>query len=331
MVRTNLNMMIISMFLVVFFVCQFNAGVAHAANATRTTRVSSAAELSKALANAQPGDRIVLAANTTFSGVFKGKVDGTATAHIILESEDPVNKSTLKGYGTGTGYALTILGDYWIVKNVKIQNAQKGLMLDNANHTLIDGVEVFNIGMEAIHFRDGSSHNILQNSQIYNTGIVNPGYGEGVYVGSDKGKWNTYAPSADHNTIRNNVIGPNVRAEHIDIKEGTTGTIVSGNIFYGAGISGVNYADSFIDVKGNDVKVDGNTGYRDNNTNIKDAFQLHQQLPSWGINAEFNNNSVYLDEPTGYVVNAANGTTAKAYNNKRSPLGNMYMGNVTTD
>ena len=50
--------------------------------------------------------------------------------------------------------------------------------------------------------------------------------------------------------IRNCIIGPNVRAEGIDIKEGTLNTLVEKNKFDATGISAQNYADSFIDLKG---------------------------------------------------------------------------------
>lgn len=297
--------------------------------AVRTVTVDTSAELTNALAAAQPGDRIVLAAGVTFSGQFKATTSGNASAPITLESANTANKAVLKGYGTGSGYALQITGDYWNIRNVKVTNAQKGIMLDHANHTLLDGVEVYQIGDEGVHFRDGSSHNTLQNSFIHDTGQRQPGYGEGVYVGSDKGKWSTINPAADYNRVVNNTIGPNVTAEHIDIKEGSTGTVVSGNIFDGRGMTGDNYADSFIDVKGNDVTISSNVGYRNGNGVIVDAFQVHQQVSGWGFNADFNGNTLYLDNSSCYVVNAASGTTARAHNNTRSPQGNMYRGNVT--
>ncbi|WCF06548.1 right-handed parallel beta-helix repeat-containing protein [Paenibacillus thiaminolyticus] len=115
-----------------------------------------------------------------------------------------------------------------------------------ADHTLITDVEVYETGMEAVHFRDGSSYNTIENSRIHDTGTTGPGYGEGVYVGSAEGA--SYNQNTHYNTIRNVVFGPNVAAEHVDIKERTIGTLVENCTFYGEGISGANYADSFIDV-----------------------------------------------------------------------------------
>jgi hypothetical protein len=202
-------------------------------------------------------------------------------------------------------------------------------VLDNANYTIIDNVEVYHIGEEAIHYRDGSSFNTLQNSNIYDTGTVNPQYGEGVYVGSDVGKWGSFAKETDHNVIKNNVIGPNVRAESIDIKEGATGTIVEGNTFDGTGISGANAADSFIDIKGNNSIIRNNIGYRNNNPQINDAFQTNEKSPGWGYNNDIYNNIVDMNNTTGYVINVKAGS-AKACNNTRTPAGNMYVGAVTS-
>jgi hypothetical protein len=40
----------------------------------------------------------------------------------------------------------------------------------NSINNLITNVEVYNIGDEGVHFRDGSSYNTLDNSNIHDTG-----------------------------------------------------------------------------------------------------------------------------------------------------------------
>ncbi|XOK63078.1 right-handed parallel beta-helix repeat-containing protein [Paenibacillus elgii] len=291
---------------------------------------STASCLTNALAQAAPGDVITLAAGVTFNGKFVAAANGTPTGKITLQSASPSNKAELNGGGTGSGYTLHVTGDHWVIKDLKITNAKKGIMLDHANYTLIDGAEVYQIGEEGVHYRDGSSYNTIRNSYLHDIGTVNPSFGEAIYVGSDKGKWGTFNAATNHNTIANNTIGPNVAAEHIDIKEGSTGTLVENNSFDGTGMSGANAADSFIDVKGNNDVIRGNIGYRNGNSKIKDAFQVHQRAAGWGQNASFTNNTVYLDNTTAYVVNAASGTTASASGNTRYPAGNMYTGSITS-
>lgn len=297
-------------------------------NAT-TINCSTSSCLTNALANAIPGDIIVLAAGVTFNGQFTGAVNGTSSAPITIKSASSSSKAILKGPSTSNGYGLHVTGDYWLVQNIKVANSQKAIMLDNSNHTTIDGVEVYNIGAEGIHFRDGSSYNTLKNSNIHDVGKVDPGYGEGVYVGSDEAA--SYNHTVKNNSILNTTIGPNVTAEHIDIKEGADGTLVQNCTFNGTGISGANSADSFIDIKGVNSKIYNNTGNRNGNSNIADAFQNRIRGSSYptGTNNDFSGNSVSLNG-IGYIVNVASGS-AKVHANTRSDGSSMlYNGNYTT-
>jgi hypothetical protein len=309
----------------------------------RVVEVSTATALMAALGNARPGDDIVVApgtytGSTSASGdsgaYFFSGVDGTTANPITVESADVTAPAILQGTTTSANYVLYITGDNWTVKNLKLTTGKKGIMLDSANHAQIIGCEIYNIGEEGLHFRDGSSDGLAENCVIHDTGVVTPDFGEGIYVGSDKLKWlsngGAFDPATDNITIRGCTIGPNVAAESVDIKEGSSGTVVEGCTFYGTGISGANSADSFIDVKGNGDIIRGNTANRQGNTIIVDAFQVHQQVSGWGQAAQFTDNTVQFDaNTTGYVVNAASGTTATASNNTRLPAGNMYKGSVT--
>lgn len=283
--------------------------------------------LSKALKSASPGSSIVLAPGT-YTGTFSSDINGSSGQPIIIRSADSSNPAILSGTSTSSGYALRVRGDYWEIRDLKFTNAQKGIILDHSNYSLITDVEVYNTGMEGVHFRDGSSFSTIQNSSIHHTGRTAPGYGEGVYVGSADGAG--YNQATHYNTIRNVVIGPHVTGEHVDIKERTKGTVVENCIFHGEGISGANYADSFIDVKGNDAIIRNNAGYQEGNKTIIDAFQLHEVVTGWGSNNVFINNKVHMDNSDAYVIAAYNNASAKAANTVRTPSGNMYKGNITT-
>ena len=56
---------------------------------------------------------------------------------------------------------------------------------------------------------------------------------------------------SDRNVVQHNTISA-TSSESIDIKEGTTGGLVIGNVMDGSGMTG---ADSLVDVKGNDGRV----------------------------------------------------------------------------
>lgn len=264
-------------------------------------RVTNTEELKSALAAAKPGDEIVLAKGEyVYSGstpkgrMFTGEAEGREDAPIVLRSEDPDSPSILSGINTDGSYVLTITGDWWVVENVKITNAAKGIILDNSNHTKLIGCEVYNIGQEGIHFRDGSSYCLAERCFIHDTGLKTPSYGEGIYVGSAKNTTG-YDHSCHYNRIRSCTIGPNVAAEHIDVKEYTIGTIIENCTFDGTGMSGENYADSFVDIKGNDCILRYCTAYRNGSTNINRAFEMNKQVEGWGQNAYIYGNKAYMD------------------------------------
>jgi len=280
----------------------------------RTVNVSSATDLKTALANAKAGDEIVMA-----DGMYSGKfviapnVNGTKTNPIILRGS---RNAILDAGDINTGYVLYLQSNYWVIKGFTITNGLKGLMIDGSLNSVIDGIKVFNIGEEGIHLRKYSSHNTIQNAEISSTGLKTPDYGEGIYIGSAKNNWATYTNGnpdlCDSNLIYNNKIGPNVAAECIDIKEGTTGGIIRANTFDATGITGANSGDSWIDVKGNYTLIENNIGTNPGGSIFIDGYQVHCAYAGWGSYNEFKNNKCAVNA-TGYGFNiqlsGSNGTT----------------------
>ena len=261
--------------------------------------VSNIGELRTAVATAKAGDTIKVA-----PGLYMIKNDkilalseGTLDEPIILKALDPDNPPQLIGESAENGYILNILGDNWIIDGLVCSYSQKGIVLDNSNHSVIQNCEIYNIGAEAIAIRDGSSYCTVRSCNIHDTGLVSPGYGEGVYIGSSKEK-TEFDFKCDHNKVIDCVF-KNVAAEHVDVKEYTTDTEISGCTFYGDGMTGENYAGSFIDLKGNDCYVHDNIGYRNNNKKIVAAFEVHEQVEGWGYHHVFENNTLYMDQPYG--------------------------------
>jgi hypothetical protein len=241
-----------------------------------TVDVSTTAQLTAALAAVQPGQTIRLAAGT-YSGAFLGQNPGTATAPITLTGPasavltNPGASGTNPGCSTpaagfNPGYGLWLYGAaYWRLSGFTVANAAKGIVLDAAPHARIDGVTVHDIGDEGVHFRRSSADGVIENSRIERTGQVQPQYGEGIYLGSANSNWSCYGntggiDASDRIQVLNNHVGPDVAAEHVDVKEGTVGGVLRGNTFDGQGIAGQNSADSWVDVKGSDYLIQGNTG-----------------------------------------------------------------------
>ncbi|WP_328606659.1 right-handed parallel beta-helix repeat-containing protein [Amycolatopsis sp. NBC_00345] len=312
-----------------------------------TVSVSTSAELKSALAAATPGTTIQLAADTTFTGNFKAAVNGTAADRITLTGP----RSAVLTASGGRGLELT--GSYWTISGFTITGAQLGLMALGVHDTLVDGLKVTGVDNEGIHFQYTSSDNVVQNSEISDTGKDNGGFGEGIYFGSANSNWPDGQPDhSDRNKALNNKIGPDVRAESIDVKEGTTGGELRGNTFDGTGQSGEtvpfvtnpttataetgpykqigcspyppasgrisNCADSWVDVKGNGYLVTGNKGSK---VFMHDAtygaFEVHVQVDGWGQDNTFSDNTADVQAPSAYgfyVVAAAQGNKVCASN-----------------
>jgi hypothetical protein len=281
------------------------AGPGSAATSAATVEVTTAKELKAALTAASPGQTIHLA-DGTYTGNFKAYAPGTEAAPITLTGSSAAILTSSGGYGLHLDGA-----SYWNVAGLTVTGGQKGIVTDAADHVVIDSVTVHDLQMEGVHFRTSSSDGVIRNSRIFNTGLQRPGYGEGVYVGTA----NTLDDKSDRVQILNNTIGPNIGAENIDLKEGTTGGVVSGNTFDGSGLSMTNYDDSWVDVKGNDYTITGNHGSRTTN----DGYQTHTQQPGWGCGTVFRGNVSDLTGSTGAnqlaidVTNAAAGCVTTVF------------------
>lgn len=266
------------------------AGTVNCPPATITVR--DAGSLAEALARARPGHSIRMA-NGTYAGRFIAGVSGTGDRPIFLCGG---SRAVLDGGGIKGGYALHLDGaSYFRLVGFTVRNGQKAVVTDRVRHTVIQGLTVEHIGDEAIHLRNFSSDNIVQGNTVRETGLRKPNYGEGVYIGTAKSNWCTITDCrpdlSDRNIVRGNHISATT-AESVDIKEGTTGGAVIGNTFDGSQFSG-SFADSWVDVKGNDWLIQANTGHY----SPADGFQTHEVVPGWGTRNTFKANKAYVNGP----------------------------------
>ncbi|MBN2803721.1 MAG: right-handed parallel beta-helix repeat-containing protein [Deltaproteobacteria bacterium] len=260
---------------------------------------------------------------------FYSQGSGTEDLPIIIESEDPDNMAELEGLTTAdSGYILWINGSNWQIKNLLLRNGGKGLMLDESSNSLVSGVEVYQVGDEGIHLRSGTSNAVVENCIVDTTGLQQPGFGEGVYIGSDNSQWAYYDEACNNNTVRGCTLR-NTGAEGVDVKEGTTGNLIEDCNIYGGGISGVNFADSFIDLKGDGARVLNNTFYKESNSKVTRGVAIVERpLGPTATNNWIYDNSFFMDDATGLMVHAYAGSNNYAWNNTRTPDGEEYKGNA---
>jgi parallel beta-helix repeat protein len=247
---------------------------------TRDIRVSSARELGRALAQAKPGDHIRMA-DGVYRGTFVLSRSGTKDQPITLCG----TRAAILEVGTiQTGYAFHLRGaSHCNLVGFTVRKARKGIMADRASYNDLRGLEVHTIGDEGIHLRAFSHHNRVRDSWVHDVGLDTPFYGEAVYLGSARSNWGTYTrgrpDASDFNQVTDNVLGPNVTAEGVDAKEGTRGGVIAGNLFHG---SGATAADSWVDLKGSDYRVERNRGTYDPKRPWRGPVEVNRSSGGWG-------------------------------------------------
>lgn len=307
----------------------------------RVVDVSTSEQLKAAMIDARAGDTIKLADGTysnkkgmpspipvggkTYTGAFTAVASGDAKQPIYLVGS---RKVVIDGGGTGRRYGLYFVNaKNWVVKGITVTNASKGFVVDGGKNFVIDDVEVYNIGAEAIHLRAFTTDSVIQNCVVHDTGKKNAGYGEGIYIGSANSNWGTYTNGAPDASDRNQILFNNIYAtgaENIDIKEGTSYGVIKGNTFDGTGMTG-SFADSWVDIKGNHWIIIDNIG----KNGKEDGFQAHgNQLKAkgnWGNYNTFSNNTAIVNGP-GYGFWFQNNVTGNVVycNNKVSNAQSGY-------
>jgi hypothetical protein len=244
--------------------------------------VDSADGLDDALASAEPGDVIVLRAGT-YDGRFVIDRSGTSDAPVVLCG---ARDAVLDGGSTADGYAVHLDGvSHWRVRGLTVRGAAKGVVLDESSDNEFVGLAIGRTGEEALHLRRNSSRNLVQGNRVDGAGLERRDIGEGIYVGSAESSWCRVTAcepdrSDDNRLVSNEVSG--TAAEPIDVKEGTTGGLVSGNRLDGEGSD----ADSLIDVKGNGWTVEGTVG----TASPGNGAAVYRILDGWGEGNAFRGN-----------------------------------------
>jgi chitosanase len=216
---------------------------------SRFVQVHDADELAAALKGARAGDTITLA-DGRYQGRFTLDADGANGAPITLRGS---RRAIVDGGGSRSGIALHVTGSYWHLGGFTVSSARVGLLADGVHQTNVDGLFLHDIGDEAIGLRDNSTDNVVQNTEIRDTGRHDPGSGAGVVLGRARTEWTRGPDRSDRNKVLHNRIGPGVSADAVVAREGTAGGQVRDNSFTALG-------GTWVIVTGNDYVVAGNTG-----------------------------------------------------------------------
>lgn len=186
----------------------------------RTVNVASSSALGSALSAAQPGDQIQLASGT-YSGTVTISRRGTAADSI-----------TLCGPSTAiiAGAVHMTDAEYWRLQGFQVRDGWIGIQMIRSSHNRIAGLNIHDVGHSGIKITDQSNDNVVQRNWIHRTARTSkPGYGEGVYIGEGQSSATTAQRTANRNLIQWNRFGPDITAEHVDVKLGTQDNVVRWN------------------------------------------------------------------------------------------------------
>jgi hypothetical protein len=218
----------------------------------RTVNVSTASQLTTALSNAQPGDRIVLASGT-YSGGFTGSRSGTAQNPIVVTGP----RTAILSGSLDKGFKVA--GNYWILSGFRVTNAVNGGVENHGgNYNIYEYLEVDHTQQAAIIINaaspDGAASvtgNTIRYCNIHDTGVgPNPQFGEGIYLGNGV----TGRDRALNTHVHHNTIGPNIggnQPEAIEAKRSADGNLIEFNTITAGGVG--------IQIRSNNNVVNDNT------------------------------------------------------------------------
>jgi hypothetical protein len=277
---------------------------------SRLVPVSTAAQLASAMQNARPGDKIQLADGSYFSW-FNITASGTASAPIILCG----SRRAVVGSGSqSSGNGIVLGASNWRLVGFTLSNSQTGIAVIGGSDNVLDNMEVRDVGQTGVHLRGFSKRNRIVNSWIHHTGRRAGAYGEGVYVGSWEGQWcersGCQPDRSDANVVTRTTFGPYVTAQNVDIKEGTTGTVLTYNTFSGVGMVPDNYNRSWVFNGGNAAVITDNIGSVSLVHGYENSAPWQGGGTTWGVGNTYRRN-VSDVRASGYGFSIMGGTSGR--------------------
>jgi parallel beta-helix repeat protein len=215
----------------------FLVGSAQAA----THSVTTAGELTTAMAAAVAGDQIVLA-DGTYTGTFTTGNAGTGGSKITLKALNRHGAIVANALGCSTQIGLNILDNHWTVQDLIFRNHHHAVRVGTSG-TAVTGVTfqnniIDNFGVAGIFLQDASTNTITENviahGSACNAGLEDPG----IWL------WNS-----DSNTITKNLVygtgnnghqaGSTKNGYGIHIQNNSDDNVVQGNYLFANGGKGV--------------------------------------------------------------------------------------------
>jgi hypothetical protein len=269
------------------------SGPAHAPTAVRTVTVPvrTPVQFRGALAAARPGTTISLAPGR-YPGPFVLDRAGTAAAPITVTGAPG---AMLVGLGAADPVLLLRGADHVVVQGLSIRGGRYGVLLEHTRSARLSRLDVGLTVGAGVVLRAASSNNTLIASSVHDTGVIDPGEGQGVVVGSPVAAG---TDASDGNRILDNRIS-RTTAESVLLREGSSGGTVQGNTMDGSRIGRASGADAWILVGGNGYRIAGNRGQ--GWEGLQDGMRTTAAAAGWGRRNTFTANNLQL-RTRGYGI-----------------------------
>ncbi len=141
----------------------------------------------------------------------------------------------------------------------------------------MSGLIISDVGQEGLHLRAGSSDNVVRGVAVHRTGLADPEFGEGVYVGSAESNWCRYTacePDRSDRNVLDSLTVSDTTAEAVDVKEGTSDGVIRDSTL---SIAADAVVDSAVDLKGSGWRLASSIV-----TGGAAAVSVHVIVEPWG-------------------------------------------------
>ena len=337
------------------------------AGESRTHHCASSDEVHAALEVVAPGDTVMLEGGTVYEidRSFALQADGSESNRITFTSHDSSGQgryaviSTVGQRKEPDMVAIRLTGSFWTVSRIEISGERVplgdgfwdtngfrlGIFLQGrgAHHNLIEDVHIHDTHNASVAVRDGSHDNVFRRMRIHHIGEwlgedYNAHEGEGFYIGSSKGIAEAGNNARAHDIlIEDNVLGPGLLGQYVDLKYAASSVTVRNNVFYCGDRS---YNEEVIKLAGFGNLIENNAfvGSSDSLTRFIHLFNKKTADPvrvdyrgqagvpaPTGRDNTIVNNVFYVDDPSVQIVRNdladKDRATARIENNRIEPEG----------
>ncbi len=188
-------------------------------------------DLNTIVNNTVEGDTVLIKPGT-YGKIFLQEKKFTEQKPLVIKALGP-EATIISGDSISGGRSLEVSHcSFVVIDGLTFTNSLWGIYVKNSNHIILINNEIHHTGQEGCHIGRSSKYVDVTGNKIYHTGLFNPKWGEGIYVGSGSYyRQNTFPDNCEYIWIEGNHIYETGKAEGINIKgESFHVTIRSNNI-----------------------------------------------------------------------------------------------------